>query len=82
MLTALLLSSIALAQSPEDKPTDVETIYPKETIVDMTGAEITGTIVKPNISFVSDWKPHHEGSLIRLRTSFAVEMNQSVSDVK
>ena len=87
MLTTLLISSLAFAQSPEEKPTDPvntlpETTYAKETVVDMTGVEVTANGVGPSISFVQEWKPHHEGSLIRLRTSFIVEMNQSVSDVK
>lgn len=88
MFTTLLISSLAFAQSPEEKPSaplpdaPENTTYAKETHIDMTGAEVDGVIVKPNISFVQEWKPHHEGSLIRLRTSFAVEMNQSVADVK
>ena len=88
MLTTFLISSLAFAQSPEEKPSDPihslpeNPTYAKETIVDMTGAEVTANGVGPSISFVQEWKPHHEGSLIRLRTSFVIEMNQSVSDVK
>jgi hypothetical protein len=83
MLTTILLSSLAFAQSPEE-PNNLppNTQYAKKTIVDMTGTEVDGVLVGPQVSFVSDWKPSHEGSLIRLRTSFGVEMNQSISDIK
>lgn len=81
ILTVLLLSSLAFAQSPEDS-SDANTQYAKKTFIDMTGTELDGVIVKPQLTLVNDWKPSHEGSLIRLRTSFGVEMNQSVSDIK
>lgn len=87
MLTTFLISSLAFAQSPEDKSDPINdlpehTTYAKETLIDMTGVEVDGVIIKPNISLVQEWMPHHEGSLIRLRTSFEIEMNQSVSAVK
>lgn len=81
MLTVLLLCSLAFAQSPEDS-SDANTQYAKKTFIDMTGTDVNGVLIGPQISFISDWKPSHEGSLIRLRASFGVEMNQSVSDIK
>ena len=47
----LLLSTFAFAQSPETTP---EKQYAKETIIDMTGAEIDGEIVKPQMTFIMD----------------------------
>ena len=75
----LLLSTFAFAQSPETVP---EKQYAKETIIDMTGSEIDGTIVKPQISFVMDRQPVYPGSLLTLRTSFNMEMAQSVEAIK
>ena len=80
-MIAILLSSLALAQSPEQAENQ-EIIYAKKTLVDFVGANVDATTGKPQITFISEWKPHHEGSLIRLRQSFTVEMNQSVDDVK
>lgn len=75
----LLLSTFAFAQSPETVP---EKQYAKETIIDMTGAEIDGEIVKPQISIIMDRQQVYPGSLLTLRTSFNVEMSQSVNNIQ
>lgn len=75
-----LLSTFAFAQSPETPTTNVE--YAKETVIDFVAAEIEGSLSKPQMVLVSDWKPAYAGSLLTLRTSFAMEMNQSIENVK
>lgn len=75
----LLLSTFAFAQSPETTP---EKQYAKETIIDMTGAEIDGEIVKPQMTFIMDRQPAYPGSLLTLRMSFNMEMAQSVNNIQ
>ena len=74
-----ILSTFAFAQSPENTQL-VE--YAKETIVDFIGAEVDGNVVKPQMSFVTAWQPAREGSLLTLRTSFDMEMAQSIDNIK
>lgn len=74
-----ILSSFAFAQSPE---TTQPVEYAKETIVDFIGAEIDGNVVKPQMSFVTAWKPTKEGSILTLRTSFDMEMAHSIDYIK
>ena len=80
MLTILITAS-AFAQSPEltDKP---EVVVPKETIIDFEGVDLKGDIVKPELQIIEEWAPSREGSLIRLRTSFQSELNESIDYVK
>ena len=80
-MLALLISAFAFAQAT-DSPTAPDTVYAKETIVDFVGSHVEGTVEKPQLVLINEWKPHHEGSLIRLRTSFQIEMIQSVEEVK
>ena len=75
----LLLSTFAFAQSPETTP---EKQYAKETIIDMTGAEIDGEIVKPQMTFIMDRQQGYPGSLLTLRMSFNMEMTQSVNNIQ
>lgn len=75
----IILSTFAFAQSPETaQPVE----YAKETIVDFIGAEIDGNVVKPHMSFVTARQPAREGSLLILRTSFDMEMSQSIANIK
>ena len=71
--------TMAFAQSPETT-TPVE--YAKETIVDFVGTEVEGSVVKPQMSFITTWEPAREGSLLTLRTSFDMEMSQSIDNIK
>ena len=77
----LILSalSLAFAQSPE---TTQPVEYAKETIIDFTGIDVEGEIVKPQMSFITSFEPAREGSLITLRTSFNMEMSQSIDNIK
>ena len=75
----IILSTVAFAQSPE---TTQPVEYAKETIVDFIGAEVEGNVVKPHMSFVTVWQPAREGSLLTLRTSFDMEMSQSIDNIK
>jgi len=79
MFVFTLLSSVAFAQSPE---TTQPVEYAKETIVDFVGAEVEGSVVKPQMAFITTWEPAREGSLLTLRTSFNMEMSQSINDIK
>lgn len=79
LMFILTTLSIAFAQSPE---TSQPVEYAKETIIDFIGAEVDGQIVKPQISFVTSFEPIRGGSLITLRTSFNIEMSQSIDNVK
>ena len=74
-----ILSTFAFAQSPE---TNQPVEYAKETIVDFIGAEVDGNVVKPQMSFVTAWEPAREGSILTLRTSFDMEMAQSIDNIK
>ena len=80
MLTILLTSAV-LAQAPETNE-DQTVIFPTETIIDFVDVEVTANNTKPEIRIVQEWKPARADSLIRLRTSFQTEMNNSVEDVK
>ncbi len=71
--------TMAFAQSPE---TTQPVEYAKETIVDFVGTEVEGAVVKPQMSFITAWEPTREGSLLTLRTSFDMEMTQSIDNIK
>ena len=79
LLFILTTLSLAFAQSPE---TNQPVEYAKETVIDFIGVDVDGEVVKPQISFVTSFEPAREGSLITLRTSFNMEMSQSINNIK
>ena len=81
-MIAIFISSLAIAQAPEENP-NVEVIIAKETVIDFNKElDVNASANKPSLEWVSDWKPNREGSLIQLRTTFQNEMNISVNDIK
>ena len=79
-----LIAAPAFAQSspaPLDAPQPTY-IYPKETHIDLTGADVTATTEGPSIGYA--FEPAHNGfnPLIRLRANFEPEMMQSLDQVR
>ena len=75
-----LLSAFAFAQAPEKIETSP--FYTKETFVDFLDMEVTGEIVKPQMTFITDHKPLYGDSLLQLRVSFVQEIHTSINEIK
>tara|TARA_A100001015_G_scaffold255612_1_gene297168 strand:- start:679 stop:930 length:252 start_codon:yes stop_codon:yes gene_type:complete len=75
-----LLSSNALADEPKQEEPQV--IYKQKTEIDFEGVEIEGELVKPQGSLVLERQRGKFNPLIKLRTDFDDEMDQSVKEVK
>jgi len=78
-MLALLLTTFAFAQNA-DQPQN--TVYASETHISFVEIEVDGDIVKPAISLVESWRPSPFGSMIELRTSFDMEIQESVLDIE
>ena len=76
----LLLSGVAYADdSKEDEP---KVIYKERTEIDFEGVEVAGELVRPQGSLVLERKRAQFNSMIKLRTDFDDEMEQSVKEIK
>jgi hypothetical protein len=71
-------SSTAFAQSEGDK----KVIYKERTEIDFEGVEVAGELVKPQGALLLDRKRANFNPLIKLRTDFDEEMDQSIDEVK
>ena len=57
-------------------------VYKQRTEIDFDGVEVDGTLVKPQGSLLLERKHAKFNPMIKLRTDFDDEMEQSVSEVK
>jgi hypothetical protein len=78
MLVLFLISSTAFAQSEGDR----KVIYKERTEIDFEGVEVAGELVKPQGALLLDRKRANFNPLIKLRTEFDQEMEQSIDEVK
>ena len=74
-----LLSTVAYADEETEEP---KVIYKQKTEIDFEGVEVDGTLVKPQGSLILDRKHAKFNPMIKLRTDFDDEMEQSVKEVK
>jgi hypothetical protein len=74
------LSGVALAQDEEADGRKVT--YKQKTEIDFEGLDVSGELVKPNSALVLDRKKASFNPLIKLRTDFNAEMEQSIDEVK
>ena len=81
ILGAMLLSfsTSAIADDTED---DRQIVYKQRTEIDFEGLELQGTLVKPQGALLLDRKKATFNPLIKLRTDFDLEMEESVDEIK
>ncbi len=73
-----LLSGVAYANDEEEP----KVIYKQKTEIDFDGVEVDGTLVKPQGSLLLERKHAKFNPMIKLRTDFDDEMDQSVKEIK
>jgi len=74
-----ITSGFALAQDEEG---DRKVQYKQKTEIDFEGLDVNGELVKPSGAMVLDRKKASFNPLIKLRTDFNAEMEQSIDEVK
>ena len=77
LLTTLFLSGTALAED-----SDQQIQYKSKTEIDFEGLEVAGELIKPSGSAINVRRSAPFNPLIKLRTDFNEEMNQSVNEIK
>jgi len=80
VLVSLASSSLAFAQEADEAGRQVK--YKERTEIDFEGVDVSGELVKPEGALLMDVKRNQFNPLIRLRENFAVEMKQSIDEVK
>ncbi len=73
-------SSAAFAQDEESDGRKVS--YKQKTEIDFEGLDVSGEMVKPQSALLVDRKKASFNPLIKLRTDFNAEMEQSIDEVK
>lgn len=81
--TTLFLAGAAYAQDEGgDDSGGRKVLYKERTEIDFEGLEVAGELVKPSGALLLDRKRASFNPLIKLRTDFNEEMNQSVDQIK
>jgi hypothetical protein len=76
----LLLASIALAG--DDEEGDRKIVYKQKTEIDFEGLEVEGVLQKPQSALVLERKKASFNPLIKLRTDWNAEIDQSTDEIK
>jgi hypothetical protein len=71
----ILCNIFVIAEEPK-------VVYKKKTEIDFEGVEVEGTLTKPQGSLLLERKHAKFNPMIKLRTDFDDEMEQSVKEVK
>jgi hypothetical protein len=83
---ALILSLIFLpshsAQAEDGEESDRKVVYKSKTEIDFEDLEIEGILQKPQSALVLERKKANFNPLIKLRTDWKDEMDQSVDEIK
>ena len=74
-----LLSGAAFANDGEKEP---KVIYKEKTEIDFEGVEVQGELVKPQGSLLLERKHAKFNPMIKLRTDFDDEIDNSVDEIK
>jgi len=85
LVSLLALSPAAFAQDDEGgggDDADRKVKYKEKTEIDFEGLDVSGELVKPQGSLLSERKRASFNPLIRLRTDFNQEMAESVDEIK
>ena len=80
LLPLILLSSVALAQ--EAPASEAKVIYADRTELDFEGVDVFGQVVGPAMKLVVAQRKADFHPLIRLRTNFDAELQESVREVQ
>jgi hypothetical protein len=77
VIALFFVSSSAYAQDGEQ-----EVKYKAKTEIDFEGLEVEGELIKPQGALLRERSSAAFNPLIKLRTDFKPEMNQSVNEIK
>ena len=66
----------------EDEESDRKITYKQKTEIDFEGLEIEGVLQKPQSALILERKKANFNPLIKLRTDWKDEMDQSVDEIK
>ena len=80
LLLAILFSTPVYAGDEVEE--DRQVIYKQRTEIDFEGIEVQGQLIKPQGALLLDRRSATFNPLIKLRTDFDDEMNQSVNEIK
>ena len=78
-LLLLLFSGIAYADDSQEEP---KVIYKERTEIDFEGVEIAGELVRPQGTLLLERKKAQYNSMIKLRTDFDDEIDNSINEIK
>lgn len=78
---AVLVAAPALAQEDKVVQEADRTVYRKKTVIDFTDVSVEGELTKPEGSYSVSKKKTRFDTLIKVRTNFNPELNQSVENL-
>lgn len=82
MLALFLAVSIALAGDDQDSSDEPKVVYKQKTEIDFEDLEIEGILQKPQSALVLERKKASFNPLVKLRTDWNDEIQESTEEVK
>lgn len=82
VLASLMVATSSVAYAQDEEEGDRRVTYKQTTEIDFEGLDVNGELVKPSSALVLDRKKASFNPLIKLRSDFNPEMEQSVDEVK
>ena len=82
LLLPLLASDSARAADEDEEAADRKVVYRQKTEIDFEGLDVEASLVKPQGALVLDRKKASFNPLIKLRTDFNAEIDQSTDEIK
>jgi hypothetical protein len=79
-LVLFMLSGVAYADDTKEEEPKV--IYKERTEIDFEGVEIAGELVRPQGTLLLERKKAQFNSMIKLRTDFDDEIDNSINEIK
>lgn len=77
-----LLASDSARAADDDEASDRKVVYRQKTEIDFEGLDVEASLVKPQGALVLDRKKASFNPLIKLRTDFNAEIDQSTDEIK
>lgn len=78
----LMLMFFAPAFADDEESEDRKVVYKQKTEIDFEGLEVEGVLQKPQSALVLERKKANFNPLIKLRTDWNTEIDQSTQEIK
>ena len=82
IIASFIMLAAGQAQAGDEKDEERKVVYRQKTEIDFEGLDVEASLVKPQGTLVIERKQASFNPLIKLRTDFNAEIDQSTQEIK